>query len=120
MSEWILMMTAEDISLQQQSALTEKVLKNIHLAKKYVTVVKQAGDTKITVEMESTNGPEIIDWIQQTVDVVYSKYTSSPELASNLYAALAFTYPNSSITISFLNPGGCGYTTKFNPNTLAR
>lgn len=114
MSGWILTMTAEDISVQHQAQITDKIIKNIHRAKTFAVVTTAIEDTVIKVEMAvPSQDSELLDWISETTTLVYNKYSGDRSWVTNLYAALAYRINDSSVSISVLE-GDRGWITKFN------
>jgi hypothetical protein len=114
-------MTAEDISLQRQSAITDMIIKNIHTSKNYARVVTTIDNNTIEVLISvPEQSSDIISWVDETIKLVYNKYSGAAGWTSSLYAALAYRFNNSSVTISVLDTSGCGWTTTFNQTALAR
>lgn len=105
----------DDSTPQRIAALNQRILARINMSKTFVKLKVEVYDVSVSVEIEGTDtSVETIRTIRDTVELTYKRYFADAARVKKLYAALAYSYPDSTIVISEVNSDGSGTTTHFN------
>lgn len=103
-----------NVDPQRQQAITDKIVRAVRSSKKFITAHIVEAGRNITVEV-AHESPSTSDYllINETVKFALGKWGNTTGWVENLYAALAYKWPEHEIVIREIDHVGNGSTTYF-------